>query len=143
MVLVRRKNRGFSLVEMLVAALLLSGGVVTLCAVSSKSMRNVKYSRQYELAWEVLDRQLTLIDYMGIEEFIKLGQMAGESGDDEKSGTVYYWMADVTEGDADNLYKVGITVYWGDKRREGKVSASTVFNGKGTLVLLGEAAEQK
>lgn len=129
----KKNNKGFSLIEMLVAAMLLSGGVVTICAVSSKSMQNVKYSREYELAWEVLDRQLTLIDYVGIEDFIEQGQMEGKLSSRDKTGPVYYWVVDITEGDADNLYNVDMTVNWGGKRREGRVSASTVFNGKGML----------
>ena len=142
MKLIRRNNKGFSLVEMLAATMLLSGGVITICAISNKSMLGTRGNREYELAWEVLDRQFSLIDYVGIDDFIEQGQLEGKLSSSEMAGQVYYWFANITEGDADNLYNVNIAVYWGSKNLEGRVSATTVFNGNGTLGLAGSMMGQ-
>ena len=138
---VKSYRSGFSVVEMLVAAVLLSGAVVTLCAVSSRSLRAVKTNREYELAWEVLERQLSLIDYMGIDEFIEMGEFEGQFGNEEAGAVVYYWQAELEQGLADNLYRVDMTVNWDPEGSRGKISAATVFNGTGTLALFGAGLE--
>ena len=88
MVSLRNKTRGFSLIETLVAAMLLSGGVVAICSLSGRSMTSVRVNREYETGWDVLDRQLTVIDYIGVEEFLQIGQMNGEFGSSEDGGGV-------------------------------------------------------
>lgn len=137
----RAVRAGFSLVEMVAAAVLLSGAVVTLCAISNKSLGGVKLNRENEVAWQLLDRQLTLIDYIGVEQFIEAGQLEGRFGDEEDSGTVYHWSSDITEGEADNIYQVDMVVYWTAGLRGGQVSAATVFNGTGGLALSSESEE--
>lgn len=137
----RTVRAGFSLVEMVAAAVLLSGAVVTLCAISNKSLGGVKLNRENEVAWQLLDRQLTLIDYIGVEQFIEAGQLEGRFGDEEDSQTVYHWSSDITEGEADNIYRVDMVVYWTAGGRAGKVSAATVFNGTGSTELSSESEE--
>jgi len=137
----RTVRAGFSLVEMVAAAVLLSGAVVTLCAISNKSLGGVKLNRENEVAWQLLDRQLTLIDYIGVEQFIEAGQLEGRFGDEEDSQIVYRWSSDITEGEADNIYRVYMMVYWTAAGRAGKVSASTVFNGTGSAELSSESEE--
>ncbi len=137
----RAVRTGFSLVEMVVAAVLLSGAVVTLCAISNKSLGGVKLNRENEVAWQLLDRQLTLIDYIGVEQFIEAGQLEGEFGDEEENQTVYHWSSDITEGEADNIYRVDMAVYWTAGNRTGRVSAATVFNGTGSTELSRESEE--
>jgi len=122
-------------------AVLLSGAVVTLCAISNKSLGGVKLNRENEAAWQLLDRQLTFIDYIGVEQFIEAGQLEGRFGDEESSQTVYHWSSDITEGEADNIYRVDMMVYWTASGRGGQVSASTVFNGTGGLELSSESEE--
>jgi len=137
----RGNRKAFSLVEMIVAAVLLSGAVVTLCAISNRSLAGVRLNRQHELGWEVLDRQLTLIDYIGIDEFIELGQFEGEFGDEETTGIVYHWSSDMTELEADNLWQVNMVVSWSGGSGVGRLSASTVFNGTGSLESSSESEE--
>ena len=139
MILVNKKRKGFSLIETMAAALILSGGVVTLCALSTRSLTAVKANREKESAWEVLDRQLTMIDYIGIEEFIELGQMQGQIGSEEGGGEVYYWEVETEEGVYDYLYNVDIFVSWGPGGRSGRISAATALNGQGTLFLPDES----
>ncbi|MCF7955630.1 MAG: prepilin-type N-terminal cleavage/methylation domain-containing protein [Phycisphaerae bacterium] len=126
-----RNNKGFSLIEMIVASIILSLAVVSVCAVSTKSMTAVRSNREYEIAWDLLDRQLTMIDYVGIEEFINQGQMEGHFGDEDSEGT-HYWSAKCEEGEYDYLYNLQLTVTWGSENAPRSISVSTALNGTGT-----------
>ena len=124
-----KKNRkAFSLVEMIVTAVLLSAAVVTICAITNRSLSGVKSNRQHEFAWELLDRQLTLIDAVGVEEFVELGQMQGQFQTDTQFGTTYYWQVQTEQALADNLYDISMIVYWGPENRRQSVSVSTAIN---------------
>ena len=128
-----QSGKGFSLIEMIVASIILSGAVVALCAVGNKSMTGVKRNRGYEVAWELIDRQLTMIDYMGIEDFIEMARFDGQFGDEDGSGSVHYWSARIQEGASDNIYDVTLTISWGPETRRRSIAASTRFNGPGLL----------
>lgn len=128
-----RNKTGFSLIEMIVASIILSLAVVSICAVSTKSMTNVRSNRDYEIAWDLLDRMLTEIDYKGIEEFIAQGQMSGQFGSQEEGGAVHYWEADYEDGDYDNLYRLNLSISWGSAGRKRKITASTILNGSGMM----------
>ncbi|HIJ67777.1 MAG TPA: prepilin-type N-terminal cleavage/methylation domain-containing protein [Planctomycetes bacterium] len=134
-------RKGFSLIEMIVAAVLLSGAVVTICAIGNRSLGGVKLNRENETAWQLLDRQLALIDYIGVEQFMEAGQTEGSFGDDDEGGTVYYWSSNITEGEADNIYRVDMLVSWSAGGRAGQVSAATVFNGTGSTQLSSDSGE--
>jgi prepilin-type N-terminal cleavage/methylation domain-containing protein len=135
------RNKGFSLIEMIVASIILSLAVVSICAVSTKSMTSVRSNRDHETAWDLLDRQFTFIDYMGIEEFINEGQMSGQFGDNE-SDVTHYWSAKCEEGDYDYLYNLQLTISWGPENAMRSISASTVLNGTGSLIEEDEEEEE-
>jgi hypothetical protein len=124
-------RKGFSLVETIVAALLLSSGVVTICAISTKSFRGVKMNRQSELAWDLLDKQLTLIDYMGIDAFVESGETTGMFEGEGGQEPTHYWDVEVTPIDIDYLYSVNIIVGWSGGSRLREISLTTMFNGQG------------
>ena len=132
MVSLRNKTRGFSLIETLVAAMLLSGGVVAICSLSGRSMTSVRANREYETGWDVLDRQLTVIDYIGVEEFLQIDQMSGKFGG-SKDGDGYQWAVEIEEEQIQGLYRVDITVGWVDGKKNREVSASTVLGGSGNI----------
>ena len=125
-------RKAFSLVETIVAAVILSGAVMAISAISTKSLRGIKLNREYELAWDLLDRQLTMIDYMGIETFIELGETSGEFTE-EDGGDGYFWQVQTSLEEADYLYAVAIVVGWNSGTRPRQVSLITMLNGQGTL----------
>ncbi|MBW8016815.1 MAG: prepilin-type N-terminal cleavage/methylation domain-containing protein [Planctomycetes bacterium] len=135
-----RNNKGFSLIEMIVASIILSLAVVAVCAVSTKSMTAVRSNRDYEIAWDLLDRQLTMIDYFGIEEFINQGQMSGHFGDEDREGK-HYWSAKCEEGEYDYLYNLELTVMWGPENAPSSISVLTVLNGTGSEIEENEESE--
>ena len=104
MIRAKKNTKGFSLIETLVASAILSGAVLTLGAISTMAVSGTRLNRRYEVAASLLDKQLNLIDYIGIDEFIDLGQL---SGDFEGYEPAYRWEV-VTEYQDINQVKLFI-----------------------------------
>jgi len=148
----RKSGSGFSLVEVIVASIILSTAVVALCAISNKSMTGVKRNREYEQAWELMDKQLTIISQMGIDQFLEEDRMEGELkqesafqaqlGEETDQESTHYWRAEVLEGEADNLYEVKMCISWGPQNRPRSIYASTRFNGRGEFEETEEPEEE-
>lgn len=69
---------GFTLVETIAANVILCGAVVTLGAIGTVCLTQTKLNSQYETAANLADRQLSLIDYIGIDTFVQQGQFEEE-----------------------------------------------------------------
>lgn len=134
----RKIKRGFTLVEMIAASAILSAAVLTLGAISTRSLSETKLNRQYEVAAALADRQLTMIDYIGIESFIESGRM---EGDFEEFKPTYHWQVTTGLLDIDYLYLVNITVSWIDRNRLHSISVDTMLNGTGGIVETEEIQE--
>ncbi len=126
MVQTKTNKKGFSLIETLVASAILSGAVLTLGAISTMSLSGTRVNRRYETALSLIDKQLSLIDYVGIDEFVELGQM---EGDFEEIEPVYHWEVVTEYQEIDSLYLVTITVSWVDGRRPYSLSVDTMLDG--------------
>jgi hypothetical protein len=123
------KHGGFNLVEALVATVILSGAVLTLGAIGTNALSGTRLHRHYEVAAALIDKQLTLIDYLGIDQFIEAGQTEGIVEELEPG---YVWSVTTEYQGVDNLYLVGITVSWLEGSRPYRVSAQTMLDGTGT-----------
>jgi Tfp pilus assembly protein PilV len=117
---------GFNLVETLAASMILSAAVLTLSAISTNALTSTRLHRHYEQAASVIDQQLTLIDQVGIDQFIEAGQMEGMNDQFEPG---YQWVVATEYMGTDNLYAVKITVTWLEGRRPYRVTAQTMLNG--------------
>jgi prepilin-type N-terminal cleavage/methylation domain-containing protein len=120
-----KSKKGFSLVETLVASVILSGAVLTIGAVSTVAVRGTRLNRRYEIAASLLDKQLNIIDYMGIDEFIDIGQMEGVCEGHED----YRWEVVTEYQDIDSLYLVTITVSWVEGSHPYSISVDTMLDG--------------
>ena len=127
----KRNKRAFTLVEMVTASSILSGAVLILVAITTRSMTNTRLNRQYEIAASIIERQLSLLDYVGIDEFIELGRADGVVEDFEPG---YHWEATTEYQGIDSLYLVTITVTWIERNRPYSVSVQTRLNGMSTYV---------
>lgn len=135
----QRRYSGFTLLEALVAGLILGSAVIALCGVSNRCLSRTKINRHYDLAWQVADRQLTFIESMGINQFILDGETEGVI---EQFGPEFSWAIDIREEPLDDLYLVTITVNWQEQNRIEQISLATMFNGLlgGALPITGVAS---
>ena len=127
----KRNKRGFTLVEMIAASSILSGAVLVLVAITTRSMTDTRLNRQYEIAASIIEKQLSLLDYVGIDEFIELGRADGVVEDFEPG---YHWEVTTEYQGIDSLYLVTITVTWIERNRPYSVSVQTRLNGMSTYV---------
>ena len=140
MVWAKRNNRGFTLVETVTASAILCGAVLTVGAISTRSLSGTRLNRRYEMATALIDKQLSLIDYVGIDEFIELGQMEGVF---EESELEYRWEVVTEYQDIDSLYLVTITVSWVEHNRPYSISANTMLDGISVFIEVEIEVEQE
>ena len=134
------KNRtGFTLVETIAASIILCIAVLALGAIGSRSLGSTKLNREYEMAAALVDKQLTYIDYVGVEDFIETGKMEGQF---KGFGSTYLWRAATAYEGTDNLYQAAVTVSWLNRKRLYSVSVDTMLNGTGLLTATTETEEQ-
>jgi len=132
MVQTKTNNKGFNLVETIVASVILSGAVLTVGAISTRSLTGTRLNRQYEVAASLIDKQLTLIDFIGIDDIIELGQLEGDFEEPEPG---YHWEIVTEYQDIDSLYLVTITVSWVERNRPYSISVDTMLDGVSSLVV--------
>jgi type II secretory pathway pseudopilin PulG len=121
-----RLRRGFTLVETVVASAILCGTVLVVGAISTRAVSGTRLNRQYEVAALLADRQIRLIDYVGIDEFIEAGQMEGVF---EQFEPGYYWTVTTEYQDIDSLYLVTITVSWVEQNHPYSITVDTMLDG--------------
>jgi len=133
-------RNGFTLIEALVACVVLSAAVVTISGISTRCLNQTRLNMEYEQAWQALDQQLKMIDVMGIEEFIRQGVTEGDiegEGDDQDQSR-YHWDVQTESEEIDNLYRVKLTIRWNSDNKVRSVSAMTLLNGRSTNVTIGQ-----
>jgi hypothetical protein len=118
--------------------MILSSAVLTLGAISTNALSSTRLHRHYEGAASVIDKQLSLIDYMGIDAFIQAGQMEGIV---EELEPAYQWSVTTEYQGTDNLYLVAITVSWLEGKRPYSVTAQTMLDGAGAVTSTDTSAE--
>jgi len=124
----KQNKRGFTLVETILASVILCAAVLAIGAISTRSLNETRLNRQYETAAGLLDRQLRLIDYIGIDNFIEFGQKEGEFKQFEPG---YHWEVSTESMGINNLYLVKVTISWVEKNRPYSISCETRLNGTG------------
>jgi len=122
----RRKAKGFTLVEVIASSVILCGAVMLVGKVGTQAMTGVKLNRHYEMAASLIDKQLSLIDYIGIDGFVEAGESEGQSDD---LGFTFSWSVQTEYQEVDSLYLVRITVTWIEGKRPYSISVDTMFDG--------------
>jgi hypothetical protein len=79
------------------------------------------------MAASLVDKQLSLIDYIGIDSIVEMGEL---EGDYEDSDYTYNWKIDTEYQEIDSLYLVTLTVSWVDRNRPYSISVDTMLNGE-------------
>lgn len=122
-------NRGFTLVEAILSTIILCTAVLALGGVSTRALSRSHVNSRYETAANLADKQLTIIDNMGIDTFVRRNITEGVF---EEKKSSYRWEADTQWEGTDNLYIVTITVSWNEMNRWHSVTVKTMMNGKVT-----------
>jgi hypothetical protein len=78
------------------------------------------------MAASLADRQLSLIEYAGIDSIVEMGSLDGDS---EELGYLYHWEIVTEYQEIDNLYLVTITVGWVEANRPYTLTVDTMFDG--------------
>ena len=137
-----KRKKAFTLVETMLASVIMCGAVLALGSISTRCLSETRMNRHREVASMLLDRQFSMIDFMGIDEFIEADNMSGIFEEYEQG---YQWRAVTQVQDTDNLYLVQLTVSWSERRGIQSVSVDTMFNGQGMAadtIETGEAGEE-
>ena len=122
---------GFNLVEALAATMILSSAVLTLGAIGTNALSGTRLHRHYETAASLIDRQLSIIDQVGISAFIEAGQTEGLIEEFEPG---YQWSVTTEYQGVDSLYLVSITMAWFEGSRPYRVVVQTMLNGTGVVL---------
>jgi len=125
--LAKTKTKGFTLVEVIASSIILCGAVMIIGAIGTQALTGTHLNRRYEMAASLADKQLSLIDYIGIDSIVEMGQMDGEY---EDSNYTYNWRIDTEYQEIDGLYLVTLTVSWIDRNRPYSISVDTMLNGE-------------
>lgn len=125
--LAKTKTKGFTLVEVIASSIILCGAVMIVGAIGTQALTGTHLNRRYEMAASIVDKQLSLIDYIGIDSIVEMGQ---SEGDNDDSGYEYHWKIDTAYQEIDSLYLVTLTVSWIDRNRPYSISVDTMLNGE-------------
>jgi len=123
----KTKTKGFTLVEVIASSIILCGAVMIVGAIGTQALTGTHLNRRYEMAASLVDKQLSLIDYIGIDSIVEMGQL---EEDYEDSDYTYHWKIDTEYQEIDSLYLVTLTVSWVDRNRPYSISVDTMLNGE-------------
>ncbi len=122
----KHRKQGFTLVEVIASSVILCAAVMIVGSIATRALIGTRLNRRYETAASLADKQLGLIDYVGIDAVSELGEMEGEL---EEAGDTYQWRIETEYQEIDNLYLVTATVNWVEANRPYSLIVDTMFDG--------------
>jgi prepilin-type N-terminal cleavage/methylation domain-containing protein len=120
----RQKNSGFSLIEVMVAAGLLATVTVTVCALGARSLESMRVCQEYEKAWDVLDRQMVLLEQIGVANLVSRSSLSGVI-DDPQSQIQWKWQMNIEPLNVEELYAFTLTMEWVSEGRVRRIQCDT------------------
>lgn len=134
------RRRGVSLLETVLAASLLGGVVMTICGLSAGSLRSVRLNQEYEKAWDYIERQLTLIDLVGVQAMQQRGQTGGQF--ESLDGRIWHWNVQIAETGITSLYDVVMRLEWEESGRVRRLECQTRMTARMATVDQTQAATE-
>lgn len=122
----KHRKQGFTLVEVIASSVILCAAVMIVGSIATRALIGTRLNRRYETAASLADKQLGLIDYVGIDAVSEMGEMEGEL---EEAGDTYQWRIETEYQEIDNLYLVTATVNWVEANRPYSLIVDTMFDG--------------
>ena len=133
-------RRGVSLLETVLAASLLGGVIMTVCSLSAGSLRSIRLNQEYEKAWDYIERQLTLIDLVGVQAFQQSGQTGGRF--ESLDGRIWHWNVEISQTGITSLYDVVIQLEWEESGRLRRLQCRTRMTARTATVDETQAATE-
>ncbi len=121
-----KHKSGFTLVEVIASSVILCAAVMIVGSIATRALIGTRLNRRYEAAAALADKQLGLIDYVGIDSVSELGELEGEL---EEAGETYQWRIITEYQEIDNLYLVKATINWVEGNRPYSLTMDTMFDG--------------
>lgn len=115
-----RSSRGFTLIEALVALLMLSVGIVAVASSFSIASRAEARARRVAVACMLADQKMLELELVSAQQ---VGESEGNFG---PTFPGYWWKARVTPAQTPDLYVAELGVYWGGVREGGQAPAQLV-----------------
>ncbi|WP_432800075.1 type IV pilus modification PilV family protein [Poriferisphaera sp. WC338] len=121
-----KHEQGFTLVEVLCAAMILAISAVVIGRMVIQHMSSLEMARQYQVAASLLDETFTKIDVIGPSRVMDEGITEGDFESHGMSKTT--WNADVLQREeASYLYEVIVTIAWEVNGGKRSVSGKTLL----------------
>ena len=122
---------GFSLVELVAALVIFSGGVLAVLEVTAVCLRSTAASLGYTQAVHLAQRV--------IEETVAEGgiEVSSERGDFGESYPRHAWQREIEETDQDDLYQLRVVVTWDERGREKRYPLTTLVAYHQTVAVVG------
>jgi general secretion pathway protein I len=114
----RVRQQGFTLVEMIVATLVLAIGIVSCLSTLAVSTKAAGLAKQYSTASLLAERHFSEIK--SDPNMLTTGEQTGSFGEDYPG---YQWSQTIDQTDITGLLRVSLTIEWND----GVSSRSTLF----------------
>ena len=118
------------------ATMVLAASLASLQGIVSRCLYRVRVNEENARAWQVLDRQMTVIDAMGIDAYM---QEPLKEGEIEEDGMLFNWRVDTSIESIDCMYEVTITIWWGPETKPHVISATTKLDGVIPATVTGES----
>jgi len=121
----RRRERGFTLIETLVAGMILALAAAVMATALSHSYGSLSDARDERRAATLLNELLTKVDLVGASRIAAEGPHSGNfDGADER----FSWSIDVSNRPQGHLYEVTATLTWMNGPQEKSLSMHTYLN---------------
>ena len=123
---IKRQTSGFTLVEVLVAGVVLALSAAVLGTTISQGMHSLALARDYQQAAELLDETLTKIDIVGPARLLYEGPLE-DFFDSPHDG--FAWQANIEQRTEGYLYEVTVSILWTTPAGEQRsVQGQTLLN---------------
>jgi hypothetical protein len=80
--------------------------------------------QQYEKAWDVLDRQMVLLEQVGVASLASRPNLSGVI-DDPQSEIQWQWRMEIEPLEVEELYALTLTVQWVSEGRVRRIQCDT------------------
>ncbi|MEM6332666.1 MAG: hypothetical protein AAF823_04935 [Planctomycetota bacterium] len=117
-----RRPRGFTLIETLIAGMMLAIFGTAIVMAVAQGARQVQHDRDLVRATQALDEVLHRVSIVGPSNLAIGGPTQGVLGDDLE------WSLQIEQQPLSDLYDVTATITWQRRARERSASVATVFH---------------